>query len=205
MCNSDLRHDHVRSWLQDVDSKTASTSEVLEHAFEQMQAAAGEVLAREGFEGGCAVLRRAYDLRYFGQQWTVGVECPSTDPAVVRAAFESVYQRLFGYLQPGGSIEIVNLRVAAIGKLDALEIAQVPPAVTDPVPHSRRRVWIDKETGFADTPVYDGTILTPRQRLLGPAVIEEATTTIFIGPGDRLTMTDAGNYHVSIAYAGAAI
>lgn len=204
MCNSDLRHDHVRSWLQDLDAKTASTSETLEHAFEQMQAAAGQILAREGFKGDSTVLRRGYDLRYFGQQWTVAVECPSSDPAVVRTAFENSYQRLFGYVQPGGSIEIVNLRVAAVGKLDILEMAQLPPARTDLVPRSHRRVWIDTEMGFVSTPIYDGTVLTPRQQLVGPAVIEEATTTIFVGPGDRLTMTDAGNYHVSIAHGGTA-
>lgn len=202
MCNSDLRHDHVRSCLQDLDGQSVLPSGALERAFEQMQADASEVLAREGFEGDRAALWRAYDLRYFGQQWTVGVECPSTNPEVVRAAFEKIYQRLFGYVQPGGAIEIVNLRVAAIGKLEALEIAKVPPAVIDPVPHSHRRVWIDRQTGFANTSVYDGTVFTPRQRLVGPAIIEEATTTIFIGPGDRLSMTDAGNYHVSIAHAG---
>ncbi|MCK1753992.1 hydantoinase/oxoprolinase family protein [Bradyrhizobium sp. 137] len=202
MCNSDLRHDHVRSWLQDLDSRAASARDELESGFQQIEKAAGAVLVREGFEGARAALRRGYDLRYFGQQWTVPVESSSTDPAIVRAAFETVYERLFGYVQPAGAIEIVNLRVAAIGRLDPLEIAQALPTVVEPVPSSHRRVWIDRETGFADTPVYDGTILTPRQRLVGPAVIEEATTTIFVGPNDQVTMTDAGNYHVSIAHAG---
>ncbi|MHC2432645.1 hydantoinase/oxoprolinase family protein [Bradyrhizobium sp. USDA 4451] len=203
MCNSDLRHDHLRSWLRDLDSKAASSRDSLEGGFQQIEAAAGEILTREGFEGARAVLRRGYDLRYFGQQWTVAVECPSTNPAIVRASFEAAYERLFGYVQTGGAIEIVNLRVAAIGSLDPLEVTGARPAASDPVPQSRRRVWIDRETGFATIPVYDGTILTPRQRLVGPAVIEEATTTIFVGPGDQVTLTEAGNYHMSIAHAGA--
>lgn len=202
MCNSDLRHDHLRSWLQDLDEKAASNSEVLEAAFKQMQAAASGVLAREGFKGESAVLQRAYDLRYFGQQWTIAVECSSTDAVEIRAAFEMVYQRLFGYVQQAGSIEIVNLRLAAIGKLDNLVVAEISPVAAQPKPHSRRRVWIDRETGFAETPVYDGTALAPRQELTGPAIIEEATTTIFIGPGDQLRITEAGNYHVTIAHEG---
>ncbi|WGS24017.1 hypothetical protein [Bradyrhizobium sp. ISRA463] len=201
MCNSDLRHDHVRSWLQDLDSRTTCSTEILEGAFREMHEAAGKLLAREGFEGDKAVLQRAYDLRYFGQQWTVAVECSSTDPTAIRAAFEKVFERLFGYVQTAGSIEVVNLRLAAIGKLDALKVAPVPSTVSDPLPHSRRRVWIGRETGFADIPIYDGTKLTPRQQMVGPAVVEEATTTIFIGLGDRLTITDAGNYHVRLAHA----
>ena len=202
MCNSDLRHDFVKSWLRDLDSDLGPGNASLESAFVAMQAEATEVLAREGFTGSKAVTTRAYDLRYFGQQWTVPVECESTNPADIRAAFEQHYQRLFGYVQSMGAIQIVNLRMAAIGKLDALQIARVPSEVNDPVPHSKRLVWIDKETGFVQTPIYDGTILMPRQKLTGPAIIEEATTTIFVGPGDKLKMTDAGNYHVDIAHGG---
>ncbi|XEN35245.1 N-methylhydantoinase A (plasmid) [Ensifer sp. WSM1721] len=204
MCNSDLRHDYVRSWLKDLDSQADSRPDRLEGAFEEMQAEAIEVLAREGFTGSKALLKRAYDLRYFGQQWTVAVESSSTNPASIRAAFEQAYQRLFGYVQPSGAIEVVNLRLAAIGKLDALEVAKIPGDVRDPVAQSRRPVWINKEVGFVDTPVYDGTVLTPRQQLIGPAIIEEATTTLIIGVGDKLTMTDAGNYHIDIAHGEAA-
>ncbi|KQU89577.1 5-oxoprolinase [Mesorhizobium sp. Root102] len=204
MCNSDLRHDFVRSWLKDLDKTAISGPGQLEGAFEAMQAEALEVLAREGFTGSKAQLRRAYDLRYFGQQWTIAVENSSTDASTIRAAFEQAYQRLFGYVQPSGAIEIVNLRLAAIGKLDALDLAKVPPRVSDPVAHSRRPVWIDKKVGFVDTPVYDGTVLTSHQQLVGPAIIEEATTTLILGMGDKLTMTDASNYHVDIAHGEAA-
>jgi N-methylhydantoinase A len=203
MCNSDLRHDFVRSWLRDLD-QLASGPDKLEGAFEAIEADAREVLAREGFTGSKALLKRAFDLRYFGQQWTIAVECSSTDAATIRAAFEQAYQRLFGYVQPAGAIEVVNLRLAAIGKLDALEVANASALVADPVPHSRRPVWIDKKVGFVDTPVYDGTVLKSRQQLAGPAIIEEATTTLILGMGDKLTMTGAGNYHVDIAHGEAA-
>ena len=105
-------------------------------------------------------------------------------------------------MQPDGAIQIANIRLAAIGKLDPLEIARIPADVSDPLPYARRPVWLDKKHGLVDTPVYDGTLLTPRQTLTGPAIIEEATTTIFVGPGDRLKITDAGNYHVDINHEG---
>lgn len=55
MCNSDLRHDYVRSWLKDLDSQADSRPDRLEGAFEEMQAEAIEVLAREGFTGSKAL------------------------------------------------------------------------------------------------------------------------------------------------------
>lgn len=195
MCNSDLRHDFVRSWLRPLNADDTSA---LESAFGDIEGSAIDVLAREGFEGANASLQRGYDLRYSGQQWTIPVDCSSSEPAEIKKAFEEVYRRLFGYNQDNGTIEVVNLRVAAVGKLDALEIARISPEVSEPKPHSSRPVWIDRETGFRDVPIFDGTILTPRQTLVGPAVIEEATTTIFIGQGDILKITDAGNYHVEI-------
>ena len=85
-----------------------------------------------------------------------------------------------------------------------MEVAKAPATVSDPVAISRRPVWINKDLGFVETPVYDGTVLTPRQQLLGPAIIEEATTTLILGAGDKLTMTDAGNYHVDILQGEAA-
>lgn len=204
MCNSDLRHDYVRSWLHNLDDVALSGSATLEAAFAKMEAEAADVLAREGFTGSTIQYKRSYDLRYFGQQGTVAVDCPSADAATIRAAFEQIYRRLFGYVQSDGAIELVNLRLAAIGKLAHLEVAVAPGGIAEPVPISRRRVWIDRATGFVETPVYDGTILAPRQQLTGPAVIEEATTTLFIGVGDHLTMTDAGNYHVSIHHEATA-
>ncbi|MEN4966759.1 hydantoinase/oxoprolinase family protein [Brucella intermedia] len=204
MCNSDLRHDYVRSWLNELDSVENSSPTQLEAAFEEMQLEAADVLTREGFTSDKTLLKRSYDLRYFGQQWTIPVECSSTDAATIRAAFEQVYQRLFGYVQPAGAIEVVNLRLAAIGKLDALRVATASADISDPVAISRRPVWVDKELGFVETPVYDGTRLLPRQKLTGPAIIEEATTTLMLGAGDKLTMTDAGNYHVEISQSEAA-
>jgi N-methylhydantoinase A len=48
------------------------------------------------------------------------------------------------------------------------------------------------------TQVYDGRALGAGQTIIGPAVIDEDTTTILLGPGDRLRVTDAANYLIEI-------
>jgi N-methylhydantoinase A len=196
MCNADIRHDHLRAWLRDLDEPggQAATTD----AFATMTAAAMPVLAREGFAGDAAICRKGLDLRYVGQQWSVAVETESLDPLVIRRAFEAEHTRLYGYAQPNGQIEVVNLRLTAIGKTPPLHVRPPAPDNAVPVPSETRLVWIDEARGMQPTPVYDGTALRPGQTLLGPAIIDEATTTILVGVADRLRVTDAANYLIEL-------
>jgi N-methylhydantoinase A len=196
MCNADIRHDYMHAWLRDLDEPggVAATTD----AFASMIDAAMPVLEREGFSGDAAICRKGLDLRYVGQQWSVAVETESLDPAAVRQAFEAEHQRLYGYAQPNGQIEIVNLRLTAVGKTPALHVRPPPADSSVPVPTETRMVWIDESRGAQPTPVYDGTRLRPGQTLTGPAIIDEATTTIMVGVGDRLSVTDAANYLIEL-------
>ncbi|CAM5591085.1 N-methylhydantoinase A [Aquamicrobium terrae] len=200
MCNADIRNDFGRTWLRDLAEVARDGDETLDDAFAALEAQAAGALALAGFDPGGIGFQRNYQLRYFGQQWTVEVGCDSTDAATVRAAFERNYQRLYGHLQGDAPVEVVSIRVAAVSKLPPLWIAPSGAASEAPVPVARRRVWVDARTGFADAAVYDGAALRPGQHLAGPAIIEEATTTILVGAGDELTVTDADNYLVRIGY-----
>jgi N-methylhydantoinase A len=108
---------------------------------------------------------------------------------------------LYGYAQSKGRIEIVNLRVAAVGKIPPLlSQRDASGSVGAPTPLEYRQVWVGKKEGFVSVPVYDGRALTSGQSLVGPAIIEEVTTTIAIGAGDLLEITPAGNYRVKLSY-----
>ncbi len=60
--------------------------------------------------------------------------------------------------------------------------AEIPEATADAVgARKRRRPCLrDLARGYEDTPVYDGSKLAAGHELLGPAVIEERTTTVVI-------------------------
>ena len=47
--------------------------------------------------------------------------------------------------------------------------------------------------GFVPTPVYRGADLQPGHRLEGPLLVEERTTTVVAGPGDRLEVLPSGD------------
>ena len=48
-------------------------------------------------------------------------------------------------------------------------------------------------SGFAPTPVYRGADLLPGHRLDGPLLVEEQTTTVVVGPRDRIEVLASGD------------
>ena len=193
MGNTDVRIDRLRSWYRQLGEGRPAE---LESAFAAVERQAVEALVRQGFAPDAIVLERSLALRYTGQQWPVVVGCDRRiDPAVVRETFESAHQRLFGHFQAGGEIEILNLKVAASGRL-ALP-APVPPtgvATRPPEAQSVRAVWISEAIGTVPTAIHAGALLRPGHTLIGPAIVDEQTTTLLVEAGQQLRVTAAGNF-----------
>ena len=197
MLQSDVRQDYLQVFLADLD-KVAVVD--LEAGFAEIEARAREALKRDGFEGEAAALERQIDLRYDGQQWPVRVTIASSgfDAAAARRTFEAEHQRLFGHIQPGGRIDITALRVVGRGLIDWTPAAARAPQAAPPKPRETRKVWIDPATGWRDVPVYDGADLRPGCRLAGPLLIEERTTTAFVGPHDLLEVDERDDFLLHI-------
>jgi N-methylhydantoinase A len=200
MLHSDMRHDFLRVQFGRLDRLDDA---LVARIFGELEREAAATLAREGFASDGTELRRAVDLRYLAQQWDITVEIPNAplDPASVRRAFEAEHDRLFGHIQPGGTIELTKLRVAGIGRLPALSLATPPCALGDAAAAERRRVWVDERHGWAEVPIYRGAELHPGHHFAGPAIVDERTTTIFVGPGDACSVDAFGNFALAIGAA----
>ena len=196
MLNSDVRHDYLRVHFDELDRADRSG---IARILGELMAEARATLAREGFADPAVATGCAADLRYAGQQWdiTVPIELP-LDAAHVRRAFEAEHERLFGHTQPGGTIEITRLRASGFGYLPPLRNGRGACRHEPAAASGRRRVWLSAELGWRDVPVYEPAALAPGRFVDGPAVIDEATTTILIGWADRLTVDSAGSYLVAL-------
>jgi len=77
-----------------------------------------DALREEGFEREQCVFSPSLDMRYSGQQWDVNT---ATDTASSNdqlcEAFETEYDRLFGHTNPGNTIIVARVRLAATGKI----------------------------------------------------------------------------------------
>jgi N-methylhydantoinase A len=96
------------------------------------------------------------------------------------AAFHDKHRQTYGHANPEEPVQLVNLRLTAIGRLRGLTLAQPPGAAP---PHCRmREVWFP-EVGSTPCPVHWRDGLAGSETLAGPAVIEAMDSTIVVPPG----------------------
>lgn len=142
------------------------------------------------------------DMRYLGQAFEVGVELPAAELAEldhgrILASFERAHHRIFEFDKAGGAaVEIVACRVRA-----AVAPASVPWLTTEPA------------AGYAETPI---TLLErgrrrtatarsrpgPGERVHGPALIEDGTSTLLVAEGWSGLVDESHNLVLSRAETG---
>jgi N-methylhydantoinase A len=147
-----------------------------------------------GVADGARQTQFSLDMRYIGQNYELQVELDGGGNSldILRRAFFAAHERNYGYHNPDDPVEVVNLRVTAIGRLRSPDSPPGAPAVGAATPQGRRPVWFD---GLAplDTPVHDRAALGPGHEFTGAAVIEQLDATTLLGPGDHCRVDDAGN------------
>lgn len=197
MLHSNLRRDVARTLIGRLDDLGAGG---LLSALEAEQTRADGLVAADWPAEVETTATWHVDLRYPGQLWSVrvGIETDSTVEAV-RAAFETEYERLYGHIQPRGILEVTAVGVTVEGHLDAVAGGGPQPAPSVQPPEvGRRRCWFGPEAGWSEAPIFDGVDLAPGHQLVGPYLIEAATTTVLGLPGDRLTVRPNGDLEVSL-------
>ena len=142
-----------------------------------------------------------FDLRYVGQNFEISV---AVDPGNlsadrVRERFFAAHERAYGFHNPNDPVELINVRLTAVGHLARPETAPAAPRDTGRLePTGRRPVWFAADAPL-DTPVYDRAALSAGDRIAGPAVIEQLDATTMLFPGDRATVDPHLNLDVELA------
>ncbi|HJP23448.1 MAG: hydantoinase/oxoprolinase family protein [Alphaproteobacteria bacterium] len=205
MLRSDLKHDFVRS-LHGLLAPGGIDPDELSHSVAELQTEAQAVLADDGIPPERRRLDHAADLRYLGQYHEVTVELPadtleSCDVAAIAAAFHAAHDRLYGYhlADEETAIELVNLRLTAIGVTEKPPLETQPEAGPDPATalKGRRPVYLPETRDFAEVAVFDGEHLAHGMCIEGPAIVEQVNTTVFLPPGHDLTCDAGGSFMVT--------
>jgi N-methylhydantoinase A len=191
MLACDLRYELTRSHIGDVGRIDADNVRAI---FRDMEAEGRARLAAASHTGPVQVLRSA-DMRYGEQIFEVNV--PIDDARFESAdllqrmaeAFHARHEELYTYSLPDQEAVLVNARVAVVGQLP--DLPREPHLATRPPvePRGVRRIHLGE---WRDVPVYGLDDLAPGQTIDGAAIIESATTTVLLRPGDQATATPLG-------------
>ncbi|MGZ8230336.1 MAG: hydantoinase/oxoprolinase family protein [Burkholderiales bacterium] len=199
LLHADVRADFSLTRLQRAD---AAGLKALNAGFRILARRGAQWLKGEREAGG--TYRWFADLRYFGQNFELGLELGADrldEASVVRlaGAFHRRHKDFYGYDMRSQPVEIVNLRLTVMGKRHAPpheKAKRILGAVKQALV-GKRRVWFPGE-GYVATPVYDRERLPLDCSLRGPAVIEQMDTTTVVPPDGKLRSDGTGHLHMEL-------
>ena len=181
MLATDYRHDFAQSQVQHFARIEWSA---LRDQFKGLRDQGVARLAEEGIAERDVDITYVMDVRYIGQDHylRVYVDKDNLDPERIRDEFNDLHQRTYGYATPEFDVEMVNVRIFAIGRMDRPELPQYPKRAdgSQVLPKSRRQLYFDG-TGV-DTNVYAIEDLVADDAIDGPCVIEDPRSTIIVMP-----------------------
>jgi N-methylhydantoinase A len=179
-----LMADVVKDYAQTVMLPGQSSVESIRSSVEPVLDRARDDLATEGIEEENIILQPLLDVRFRGQSYELTIPFNET----WRNTFAQTYRETYGYAPSDGELEIVNLRVHAVGRVPSPEIKPAPRGGSDPTPAiiGTRAIYLTSTP--RNIPVYDGEKLSPGNRIPGPALIIRPDTTILIGDLDTGTV-----------------
>lgn len=167
------------------------------HFLDAMTSEASALVARAGVEEHQVTHRFSAMMRYLGQGYEIEVSIPphnvrNGDTDAIRLAFGEAYQRRYGRREEM-PVEALSWRLAVLGPRSSLGEALAGRGAAG-APATRlgeRPVWFEDD--FVDTPVYSRGALVPGQEISGPAIIEEAESTLVVRPDFTLCVDVALN------------
>ncbi len=197
MLATDLRFEVSRSHIGDA---RALDGAAVKRLFDEMEAE-GMRRLRASFAGPARV-SRSVDMRYGEQVFEIavpldGVDWSAADPLPqIVERFHRRHEALYTYAMPDQESVLVNARITVSGLLEDLPREPELPAAPPAPPAGERRIYLDD---WVVAPVYRFDALAPAQIVAGPAIIEAATTTVLLRPGDEATVTPHGWLDIAVS------
>ena len=175
MLLSDTVKDYSLSILRPGDQISASE---LDRLFRPLLGKASQDLRKEGFAKSRIRLFRFLDVRYIGQSYELTVPFS----AAFRREFHRFHLRRYGYADEERPVEVVNLRIKAVGVTEKPHLAEIGPRGKDPEAAriDRRAMRFDGKSYRAD--VYAREKLGARDIICGPALILDYESTAVVPP-----------------------
>ena len=206
MLLSDLRRDYLQTKI--VELSAPDTVEKLNQTFSALEEAAYQEYETENIPRSRVRFIRYGRLRYQNQEHSTEIELPGGTIAAqqlddILENFHTTYEKEYTY-RLEAPVEIVTYHLIAIAEIDKLKPVKLPASdnkVEDAVKGQREVDYL--EAGVHTAALYNGDLLAPGMSFVGPAIIEEAETTVVIPPAMQCQVDEYGNYQIFTTPQGA--
>lgn len=198
MLMSDIRHDYSQTLL--LPARDIEFS-IVNDAYNEIISKAISTLTAEDVSEEDVVITKSIDMRYAGQEHTVEIQVPfsvidNKNIEEIIRNFHENHERLYSYTLPENGVEIVNIKVKALGKLEKPKMIEKDSVEGNALKEEREVFY--EESGWINTPVYDKDKLRVDEIIDGPAIIEEKTSSTILLDGDKLNKDKYGNLIIEI-------
>lgn len=183
---------HVRRW-KSVELDTVN------RLFAEMEQEGRTAFAGLGALADRIRVARSADLRYLGQFHEIEVPLegyPVTAAVLSQAAalFHQRHNEIYGFSDQARALEFLACRTTVTALRAEFSTPAIPAGSEDTSKaiKRRRRCFFDGE--FVETPCFAAERLAGGNVINGPAVVEEATTTVLVPRSYRCRIDSVGNY-----------
>ena len=202
----DVVHDFARTHITDLAELDPAPVNAV---FGELADGGRDALQNDGFDASNQQFLPSAEMRYRGQEHTVNIPLPSMDlsaddiPEITRR-FHEAHEQQYGHSMLGDPIEIVTLRLRAVGVLPRPDLAKIAAGTGDisAAHKGSRQVYLRELGDHQEYQVYDRMKLGAGDSISGPAIVEEPSSTTMIHSGDVLTVGVYGELRIDIRQEG---
>jgi N-methylhydantoinase A/oxoprolinase/acetone carboxylase beta subunit/N-methylhydantoinase B/oxoprolinase/acetone carboxylase alpha subunit len=145
--------------------------------------------------------RRMFDARFAGQDRSLTIDLPVTDPASIaermRDAFVQAHRLEYGHANEEAHVEIVAIRLRADAGIGD---SRIPTSRATPgTSSSTAPAYFGPEYGWIETARIPKSALVPHETLHGPVLIQMAQSTVVVPPECSGSLDDIGQIRLTVS------
>jgi N-methylhydantoinase A/oxoprolinase/acetone carboxylase beta subunit len=190
---ADIEHAFGRSSVRPFDGSAVAW---VGSCVESLKAEGAARLEADGIEPANRKFELSADLRYRGQAFELTVpwgEVPIDESGIAEIGlrFHAQHAQRFSYANPEDAVELVTLRLAAIGRMARPQISAAEPSSADGSVAGHRPVYVNGQ--WQNVATWRRDALCGPREIVGPAIVEEDYTAVYVAPGWSLALGRDGH------------
>ena len=199
MMMSDLRRDYFVTHLADLEE---GAGDKIESVFSEAEEKARTIFSDEGVDISRLSFLRYGKFRYQNQEHTTEVlledEISDAKLDVIAEQFRATYEREYTY-RLDAPVEMVGIHLVARAEIGKLKMAPAPLGDADAASAIKGSRNVNYALdGNHEATIYNGDQLNPGMQFVGPAIIEDAGSTVVIHPGNQVSIDAYRNIHIEL-------